>query len=162
MPDRDVSPLIDELSRCFKAIQLLSGRHIRSLGLTPPQFEVITVLGKAGSMHCGALGDATLITKGTLTGVLDRLEQKGWIQRETAPSDRRSVLVTLTHAGQALYEQLSRGPQANFHMVLDSLDETFTQNLSASLLKLRQALEAHDPLTKNGRKPATVSRHEFM
>lgn len=143
MPARNFSPLLDELSRCFKTFELLSGRHIRSLGLTPPQFDVIAALGDAGSMHCGALGEATLITKGTLTGILDRLEQKGWIQREASPTDRRSILVRLTTEGHDLHAQLSNIPQAHFHATFDNLSEEFIQSLSAQLAELRQVLEKH-------------------
>lgn len=110
--------LLDELARCFKTFELLSGRQIRALGLTPPQFEVITALGESGDMHCAALGEITLISKGTLTGVLDRLQQKGWITREPAPADRRSILVRLTPQGQSLYSQLATMPHVHFSPLL--------------------------------------------
>lgn len=136
--------LLDELARCFKTFELLSGRQIRALGLTPPQFEVITALGESGDMHCAALGEITLISKGTLTGVLDRLQQKGWITREPAPADRRSILVRLTPQGQSLYSQLATMPHVHFQSTLDTLGPDFTQNLSTQLRQLRHALERHE------------------
>jgi len=144
MPSRNFSPLLDELTRCFKAFELLAGRKIRTLGLTPSQFDVIITLGETGNMHCGALGETTLITKGTLTGVLDRLHRKGWIERESSPSDRRNILVKLTPQGQALYAQLCTMPHVHFQSTIGDLDEDFIKSLSSQLRKLRQTIERQE------------------
>ncbi|MCZ6781461.1 MAG: MarR family transcriptional regulator [Nitrospirae bacterium] len=53
-------------------------------------------------MTCAELSAATLVTKGTLTGVLDRLAAKGLIQRSTLRGDRRCITVRLTDKGNAL------------------------------------------------------------
>jgi DNA-binding MarR family transcriptional regulator len=53
------------------------------------------------------LGQKTLITKGTLTGVVDRLEQKGLVIRERCPRDKRSYYVRLSDAGEQLFQTCS-------------------------------------------------------
>ena len=58
------------LAECFQAFEQTSGRHVRTLGLTPAQFDIVVTLGRTAGMSCRALGERTLITKGTLTGVL--------------------------------------------------------------------------------------------
>ena len=97
-------PVVRELVRSYQAFELVSARHIRQLGLTPPQFDIIATLGNTQGMNCKELGEKTLITKGTLTGVLDRLIDKGLICRSTPPEDRRSIFICLTDAGEALFD----------------------------------------------------------
>lgn len=89
------------LSETYQAFERLSGRHVRELGLTPAQFDVIATLGNTPGMSAKALGQRTLITKGTLTGVVDRLVGRGFVERVLVPQDRRSVIVRLTPEGEA-------------------------------------------------------------
>lgn len=94
------------LSETYQAFERLSGRHVRELGLTPAQFDVIATLGNTPGMTSKALGRATLITKGTLTGVVDRLVERGFVERVVPPEDRRSVVVRLTEAGDAEFQRV--------------------------------------------------------
>jgi DNA-binding MarR family transcriptional regulator len=73
--------------------------------LTPSQFDVIATLGDTEGMTCSELSAHTLVTKGTLTGVLDRLAKKGLIRREQVASDRRSVKIRLTEKGSTLFRR---------------------------------------------------------
>ena len=66
------------------------------------QFDVIATLGDTEGRTCVQLSAATLVTRGTLTGVPDRLEAKGLIQRSTLRGDRRCITVRLTDKGNAL------------------------------------------------------------
>ena len=65
------------LVEAYLAFSRIDSRHIRSLRLTPSQFDVIVTLGDTAGLTCSQLSSQTLVTKGTLTGVLDRLETKG-------------------------------------------------------------------------------------
>jgi DNA-binding MarR family transcriptional regulator len=98
-------PTVQALVQCYQAFELDSAAHIRALGLTPPQFDIIATLGNTSGMTATALGEKTLITKGTLTGVVDRLVERGWVERAAHDSDRRCQIVRLTPSGEALYEQ---------------------------------------------------------
>jgi len=79
--------------------------HIRSMRLTSSQFDVIATLGDTDGMTCSELSARTLVTKGTLTGVLDRLAKKGLIRRDQVPHDRRSTKIRLTEKGDALFRK---------------------------------------------------------
>jgi DNA-binding MarR family transcriptional regulator len=105
-PD-DVSlvPVFRALMECHTQVTRVSGRHIEELGLTPSQFDVLAVLGDTPGMTCSELGRRTLISKGTLTPVLDRMEAKGWILRQRGEQDARQIRVSLTPAGDAEYRR---------------------------------------------------------
>ncbi|MCA9473465.1 MAG: MarR family transcriptional regulator [Nitrospirales bacterium] len=95
--------LLRPLVEAYLAFYRVATRHIESMGLTPSQFDVIAELGGTDGLTCAELGDATLITKGTLTGVLDRLEDKGLLVRQAVKGDRRATCIHLTPQGEALY-----------------------------------------------------------
>ena len=98
--------LLRPLVEAYLAFYRVGSRHIHSLGLTPGQFDVIAELEGTKGLTCAELSERALITKGTLTGVLDRLEQKGLIQREAVGEDRRATRVLLTQKGSDLFKQV--------------------------------------------------------
>ena len=93
------------LVEAYLAFARQDNRHIRAMRLTPSQFDVIATLGDTDGLTCSELSTATLVTKGTLTGVLDRLEAKGLIKRDHVEGDRRCTKVRLTEKGKALFEK---------------------------------------------------------
>jgi DNA-binding MarR family transcriptional regulator len=104
---QDFMPLMRELVRAYQAFATYdSGLH-RSLGsgLTTSQADVIFTLGNTRGMTCGEIGERTLITKGTLTGVIDRLAERGLVRRLKDQPDGRRTRIVLTPAGEALFEQ---------------------------------------------------------
>jgi len=113
---------------------------VRSLGYTDAQFDIIATLGNTKGMSCKELGEKTLITKGTLTGVLDRLEQKGLIQRERGDDDKRQLFIQLTAQGEQVFEKIfplmiQKGSQ-RFH---DYQEKDF-EALEQQLIKLKNSL----------------------
>ncbi len=104
------SPLIfpsvlRDLLRTNQAFLSYAASHVHTLDLTLPQFDIIITLGNTTGMTFKKLGEETLITKGTLTGVISRLEDKGLVQRVASETDGRSQIVRLTAAGRVLYER---------------------------------------------------------
>ena len=94
------------LVEAYLAFSRIDNRHIRSLRLTPSQFDVIVTLGDTSGLTCSQLSSQTLVTKGTLTGVLDRLGRKGLIRRESVAGDRRQTKIQLTEKGHALFQKV--------------------------------------------------------
>ena len=73
--------LVKELVQAYQAFEAHSAIHIKGMGLTTTQFDIIATLGNQPPMTCKELGEKTLISKGTMTGVLERLEIKGLIEK---------------------------------------------------------------------------------
>src|SRR5450830_459070 len=91
------------LAECMQGYERLSGEYVRRCGLTHAQFDIIATLGNTQGMSYKELGDKTLITKGTLTGVIERLEQKGLVERQRSDCDKRSFFVRLTPEGERTF-----------------------------------------------------------
>ena len=100
-------PLMQELAGAYQAFSLYDAEGLRKSGsdLTPSQARVIFTLGDTDGMTCKDIGDITLITKGTLTGVVDRLEQKDLVERWSVEGDGRKTIVALTRRGKRVYQR---------------------------------------------------------
>jgi MarR family 2-MHQ and catechol resistance regulon transcriptional repressor len=134
-------PLLRELVRNYQAFESYSVPHIKSMDLTPPQFDVIATLANQPAMTCKELGEKTLITKGTLTGILDRLEIKELVKRQTNNEDGRSQKIILTKSGQALFDSVFPSHMKHLEKAFNKLTNQEMTNLTNSLKQLRQALE---------------------
>ena len=90
------------LWRLDHALQRRSKRTARELGLTGPQRLALRILGRFPGLPAGELAALLHLHPSTLTGVLARLEGKGWVRRRVDPKDRRRALFGLTERGGAL------------------------------------------------------------
>ena len=101
-PDLDLSPL-EVLSRITRIARHLDmARHNAFAELDTWGFDVLAALRRAGEPHQltpGQLIQETMVTSGTMTNRLDRLEQMSLITRQADPRDGRGSLVTLTKSG---------------------------------------------------------------
>lgn len=104
--DISLLPVLRAMARCQTNMELLMGRYLDPCGVTPTQFDVLATLGDSEPIPTRELGERSLVSRGTLTSVLDRMEAKGWLVRQRSPHDSRSILVGLTPEGQAVYERL--------------------------------------------------------
>src|SRR5690606_15273362 len=113
-----VSPMevLSRISRLAWHLDRLRRQAFAATGLEPSEFDVLAALRRAGApyeLSPSQLMTTTMVTSGTMTNRIDRLQSKGLIVRRPAPSDRRGVIVHLTDAGRervdaALDELLSR------------------------------------------------------
>jgi DNA-binding MarR family transcriptional regulator len=98
--------LIKELVQAYQAFENHSASHIKEMGLTMTQFDIVATLGNQPPMTCKELGNKTLVSKGTMTGVLERLEAKGLIDKFPNTEDGRSYKIGLTKAGEKLFKRV--------------------------------------------------------
>ena len=101
----EFDPLLLTLTLSFlRAGSAFERAHLKELaphGLTIGQFNVLTVLDRAaGPLTMGEVGQAVSVRPANLTGVVDSLVGKGFVQREPNPGDRRSSNVRVTKAGR--------------------------------------------------------------
>lgn len=140
-PDLDVSPLevLSRVSRLARRLDLARGSAFAEHLLESWAFDVLSALRRAGEpyeLSPGQLVAQTLVTSGTMTNRVDRLERNGFVERRPDPGDRRGVLVRLTPAGRdavdsamadlieqekALLSQVSVADQARLAALLRSM-----------------------------------------
>ena len=141
MENPDTFPtVLRELLRTHQAFLSYAASHVQKLDLTLPQFDVIITLGGTSGMPYKTLGEKTLITKGTLTGVINRLEDKGLIQRVASKTDGRSQIICLTETGNALFECAFPEHLTFINRLFDDYSSEDIATLEANLVRLHQAV----------------------
>jgi len=105
-PDLDVEPLtvFSRVSRLARHLDRARRGAFARHDLETWEFDVLSALRRSGEpyrLSPGTLVAQTLVTSGTMTNRIDRLEQRGFVERHRSPDDRRGVLVQLTPDGLA-------------------------------------------------------------
>ena len=134
-------PLLRELVRAYQAFERYSAADVARRGLTPAQFDVLATLGNTPGMNPKTLGARTLITKGTLTGVIDRMLAKGLVRRDPDPQDGRGQIVRLTEAGQTLFEEVFPAHGLYLQQVFERIPEAQLRQAQRALHTLRSTFE---------------------
>ena len=108
------------LNRAVDAMDRPLRRQVEGHGLSMKAFAVLEVLASKGPLPIGDVAEKVLLTSGSMTYVIDQLEDDGLLERRRCPDDRRVCYVALTDAGQdrvdaifpehaALIQRLMRG-----------------------------------------------------
>lgn len=92
--------------KAFRAIESRADRSIAGMGLGRSDFGVLEALLHKGPLAVTALGEKVLLTSGSMTAAIDRLEKQGWVTRGHNPDDRRSRIIRLTTEGRKTIESL--------------------------------------------------------
>ena len=110
------------------------------LGLTYPQYIVMLALWEHGELSAGALGAKVALDSGTLVPLVRKLTALGFVERNRSPVDDRSVLISLTPAGQKLSKR-ARVVNQQIACATQCTDAQI-QLLVRSLKTLRAALQS--------------------
>ena len=109
-PDLDVAPLqvLSRVSRLARHLDIARREAFAANDLEPGEFDVLAALrrnGKPYALTPSALISQNLVTSGTMTNRIDRLELKNLVARMPDPSDGRGVLVQLTQSGKSAVDR---------------------------------------------------------
>ena len=107
--------------------------------LTPVQFAALTQIAKTPGQDQATVAGAIAYDKVTLGGVVDRLVQKGWLQRDVSPEDRRARVLSVTPRGLALLEQVTPVVQQFQSAILSGLTAQEQETLVALMAKATAA-----------------------
>lgn len=137
-------PVLRQFAQTYQAFSSFDEEHMRQLGLTCPQFDVISTLGNTPGMTMGQLAEKTLVTKGTLTGIIDRLEKKGWVQRVVPPENRRCFIIMLTTEGDRVFNQVFPAHIAHLKRRFDRLSSAELEQIQFALKRLQEIFSQED------------------
>lgn len=135
--------LIESLARKLRSLQQ---QTVSSVGLTPPQYVVLTALADRDRRPLKELAEVAHCAPATVTGIVDVLERKGLVARRPNPDDRRSLLVVLTERGRSI-QASTPGLEEMLHGCCSGLRPEQAVQLSRLLTRLDQSLDAWEPAT---------------
>jgi DNA-binding MarR family transcriptional regulator len=137
-------PLSDFLCFAVYSANLAFGKAYKplldELGLTYTQWIILVALWGLGEETVGGLGEKLFLESNTLTPILKKLEELGYLRRRRDPSDERQVLVSLTEAGRRLRE---KGQERSRVGVATGLGPEEFKALQQTVVRLRDNLIEH-------------------
>lgn len=130
------------LSRAYDSIVAHLHADAARHELTLMEFGILEVLYHKGPLLLGEVQRRILVSSGGVTYLVDRLEQKGLVERQTCPEDRRARYAALTPAGDALIRKIFPQHAARIESLMSELDPTEQTVLHRLLRRLGHAAEA--------------------
>jgi len=145
-PDLDCSPMgpLGRLKRCTALIEQQLEASFAESGLSMWEFDMLATLRRSGepfSLSPTELFSALMVTSGTMTHRLKRLESRGLISRQMNANDARSMLVQLTPEGLALINRAVEKHVANEKQILSGISPSALKELDQRLADLLRTLE---------------------
>jgi DNA-binding MarR family transcriptional regulator len=101
--------------------------------------HVLTVLESEGPLPMSKLADALDVSVASVTGIVDRMEQRGLVERRREPEDRRVILVHVTDAGGAVFRDLAVSRRQTIAPLLDRMSDAELEGFLVGLRALRRA-----------------------
>jgi MarR family 2-MHQ and catechol resistance regulon transcriptional repressor len=124
------------LRKAARSLETHAGRSIEALGMCVSDFGVLEALLHKGPLPVNVLGQKVLLTSGSITTAVDRLEQRGLVERKNDPSDRRARIVYLTAAGRKLIGKLFAEHKKDMEIAASSLSHSQRAQLVGLLSQL--------------------------
>lgn len=107
MDDSEVSlKLFVTLSKAYRTIMEKAQRDMKSHGLSAHEFMILEALYHKGGIPIQEIGGKLLVTSGSMTYNVDKLEARGLLRRQISAADRRVIFTHLTAEGRALFDEI--------------------------------------------------------
>ncbi len=126
-----------QLAKVHQIANRFLSQKVSELSITSVQAMVLGFLDKEDQITSSELGKRTELDSATLTGLLDRLESTGFIERKGNPDDRRSIHIHLTKKGKAMSREATRVIAESNLEFLQGLTLAEKQDLHDIIKKLR-------------------------
>lgn len=131
------------LRRIMRAVDIYSRKLAQDHGVTVPQLLCLIKLDELGALALKDLAAEVYLSPSTLVGIVDRLEQRGWLMRERSVRDRRKVRLSLTEDGRELVSRMPSPLQDTLSDSIEKLPELERATIALSLEKILLLMEPH-------------------
>jgi DNA-binding MarR family transcriptional regulator len=128
--------IVFQLGKAYQQVNQEARRRLAPYGVTPVQYGLLEVLGETDGQSGTALGERLRLDGATITGLLDRLAEAGFVERRPHPTDRRINAIYLTEKGHAIQQDLDCAMAALAAEVLGRLSPADAAHLPAILIQL--------------------------
>jgi DNA-binding MarR family transcriptional regulator/CheY-like chemotaxis protein len=136
------------ITRIARMVLRITDEHSAKLGISQSKLAVLIYLSNEPELCASpsSLAKYCGVSRAAMTGLLDGLEQEGYVERANHPSDRRALMVRLTVKGQQFLEWITPQDQAQRPELISTLDEAERKNLIELVMKVIKLFEDPAPL----------------
>jgi MarR family 2-MHQ and catechol resistance regulon transcriptional repressor len=122
--------------KAYRALAQLDAGSIAASGLGLSDFAVLEILLHKGPLPVNIIGRQVMLTSGSITTAVDRLEEKRLVRRQACPNDRRVTYVTLTPKGSTLIRRVFKVHADRMERVFEPLTARERSTLAILLKRL--------------------------
>ena len=143
-PD-SVPELWQSIRTIYRTVLKRLNARLSKEGITFSQYSVLLALARNGPMQMNKLGEHMLVAPANVTGLVDRMEKKGYVKRRRDENDRRLYVIEPTEAGSRIFKRIS----SRFRLYAGSVGLTLTpQEMNSTLAALRKVRKGLEELTE--------------
>ena len=132
------------LIRLEARMQAAVGDRLREIGVSIPQCDVLTTLTEKEGVSQQELAKRLYVTKGNISGLIDRLAEAGLVERRSTAADRRQHAIHLTKAGRAMADKAIQVQRRWIAATLGRMTEPALEALEAQLIGLRDIVREEE------------------
>lgn len=132
----DMDAVVEAIVYLYTESRRITKGLASEYGLTGPQLAVVKMLEPVGKLSLSELSDRIRARNSTVTGIIDRMEREGLVERQRSEEDRRVVHIVLTRQGQKLASEIPVEPVQIFRQVLSELSSRDASDLKRILTRL--------------------------
>jgi len=144
-----IQDIVLTIRKLVSAVHLNSPRMKKQSGLTGPQVEALRILSKDGPLSSAGLSRKLFVTPSNVTGIIDRLEKKGLVERVRGVKDRRVSQLELTLKGRVAAESLPSSLEGKLINGLLDLEEERILLMADQLKTILQLIQPHEETSRN-------------
>jgi MarR family 2-MHQ and catechol resistance regulon transcriptional repressor len=133
--------LVIASARSYNAIFSRIEKQVQENGLNISEFGVLEMLLNKGEQPVQKIAEKILVTSGTITYVIDKLQKKELVYRRNCEKDKRIYYICLTPKGEALISEVFKKHKKFLDELFGNLDENIKKNLVANLFTLQDSIE---------------------
>jgi DNA-binding MarR family transcriptional regulator len=139
-PDDPLAPIIADFRSAITTLKAISNERVLRLGLSMAQLNILYTLKRCGEMPMSRLAEMLNVSLSNATGLIDRIEERGLVERSRVPEDRRIVLIRVTPAGEQMLGELDILGDELLRSVLGRLSPTECAAVGTAFASIRDAL----------------------
>jgi DNA-binding MarR family transcriptional regulator len=140
-PSSDVqTEIVTNLREAFAELRCLGSERMHRADISMTHFHLLSMLERHGSITMSRIAELLDVSVSNATGLIDRIEERGLVERVRVPSDRRAVHVQLTDEGQAKLREIELFKEDMIDAVLARLDERQLRRAAQAMADLRGAV----------------------
>ena len=134
--------IIADLRASMAELKCIGSERLVRQGISMTQLHVLHLLDHHGEMPMSRLAEMLDVSLSNGSGLIDRIEERGFVERIRVASDRRMVMVRLTPAGRETLDEIEVVREQVLRRVLDRLDATQLAGVATAMADLREAVAA--------------------
>jgi DNA-binding MarR family transcriptional regulator len=134
-------PIIADFRAAMNQVKCASSERLVRKGISMAQLHILYTLQRSGEMPMSRLADVLQVSLSNATGLIDRIEERGFVERTRVPEDRRIVMIQVTDAGRRMLEEVDAISSELLRSVFGRIGRSQVAAVGLAIAALRRGLE---------------------